>query len=492
MSIALYHFHTTQVKRSAGQSAIASAAYRSGEKLFSDYYGEVSDYTRKGGVAYSEILLPVHAPPEFADRQTLWNAVEKAEPHPKAQLAYSFDIALQNEFSLEENIALARQFLLEQFVSRGIICDFAVHLPDKEDGGIANPHFHVMCPIRPLKENGKWDAKQHRVYALDENGQRIRDKAGDYVFNAVPTTDWGRPETLEHWRKAWAEMVNTKFAEKGLMCRIDHCSYERQGIEQLPTVHEGPAVCQMEARGIRTDKGDLNRWIKATNDMLRSVKTKIAGLLDWLAEIKEKLSAAQTPDLAQALAQYYSVRNAGAYSQKAKVGNLKRYTEDFAFLESKGILTIDQLHEFVSAMNSQVFDLNDSTKAKAAQMKKLKDLIRLAEDYTRLKPIVDAIPAKGGFGKKREKYRAEHDSEIMQFYAVKRKLDSAGLPGKKLTPKQWQAELEQLMEQYAAETAELKPVYADLKKLRDIQYKVDTAIHDQQRQQQTKQHQTEL
>ena len=123
-------------------------------------------------------------------------------------------------------------------------------------------------------------------------------------------------------------------------------------------------------------------------------------------------------------------------------------------------------------------------------MKKLKDLIRLAEDYARLKPIVDAIPAKSGFGKQ-EKYKAEHDSEIGQFYAVKRKLDNAGLPGKKLTPKQWQAELEMLMEQYAAETAELKPVYADLKKLRDIQFKVDSAIYDQQRQQQQRKQEVE-
>lgn len=435
--------------------------------------------------------MPPHAPPEYADRQTLWNAVEKAEQHPQAQLAYSFDIALQNEFSLEENIALARQFLLEQFVSRGMICDFSVHLPDKEDGGISNPHFHLMCPIRPLKENGKWDAKQHRVYVLDEDGNRIRDEAGNYVFNAVPTTDWGRPETLELWRAAWAELCNVKFAEKGLSCHIDHRSYERQKIEQLPTVHEGPAVRQMEARGIRTDKGDLNRWIKATNSMLRNIKQKITGLIAWLTEVKEKLVAEQSPDLAQALATYYSVRNAGAYSQKAKVGNLKRYTEDFAFLESKGIFTIDQLHEFVSAMSSKVFDLNDSTKAKAAQMKKLKDLIRLAEDYTHLKLIVDAIPAKSGFGKKREKYKAEHDSEIRQFYAVKRKLDNAGLPGKKLTPKQWQTELDRLMEQYAAETAKLKPVYADLKKLRDIQFKADSVLHDQQRREQQRKQEVE-
>ena len=154
--MALFHLSVTQTKRSAGQSAIASAAYRAGERLYSEYYGEYSDYTRKGGVICSDILLPSHAPPEYADRQTLWNAVEKAERGKTAQLAYSFDIALQNEFSLEENIALARQFLLEQFVSRGMVVDFAVHQPDREDGGIPNPHFHVLCPIRPIEQNGKW------------------------------------------------------------------------------------------------------------------------------------------------------------------------------------------------------------------------------------------------------------------------------------------------------------------------------------------------
>ena len=187
--MALYHFHMAQVKRSAGQSAVASAAYRAGEKLYSDYYGESSDYTRKGGVVCSEILLPSHAPPEFADRQTLWNAVENAERRQDAQLAHSFDIALQNEFSIEENIAIARQFLSEQFVSRGMIVDFAVHLPDRKDGGISNPHFHVLCPIRPLDKHGKWGVKQRLIYRLDENGNRIMGKNGKPLADAVPTTD---------------------------------------------------------------------------------------------------------------------------------------------------------------------------------------------------------------------------------------------------------------------------------------------------------------
>ena len=96
--MAIFHFTVTQTKRSKGQSAIASAAYRSGERLYSEYYGEYSDYTRKGGVICSDILLPSHAPPEYADRQTLWNAVEKAERGKNAQLAYSFNNPLWTLF----------------------------------------------------------------------------------------------------------------------------------------------------------------------------------------------------------------------------------------------------------------------------------------------------------------------------------------------------------------------------------------------------------
>ena len=132
--MALFHFTVDQMKRSEGQSAIASAAYRSGERLYSEYYGEYSDYTRKGGVICSDILLPSHAPPEFADRQTLWNAVEQVERGKKAQLAYSFEIALQNEFTIEENIALARQFLL----------------PKEPHGKIPDPAPRASCEPRQL------------------------------------------------------------------------------------------------------------------------------------------------------------------------------------------------------------------------------------------------------------------------------------------------------------------------------------------------------
>ena len=162
--MAIFHFTVTQTKRSKGQSAIASAAYRSGERLYSEYYGEYSDYTRKGGVICSDILLPPHAPKEYADRQTLWNAVEKAERGKTAQLAYSFEISLQNEFSLEENIALARKFLLEQFVSRGMTVDVSFHEKEHEDGGTPKCDFFVNLIKKSLTIRF-WQNKKVRIDA---------------------------------------------------------------------------------------------------------------------------------------------------------------------------------------------------------------------------------------------------------------------------------------------------------------------------------------
>ena len=454
--MALYHFHVGQIKRSAGRSAVECAAYRAGEKLYSEYYGLVSDYTRKGGVVHSEILLPPHAPREYADRQTLWNAVEDAEHNKNAQLAYSFDIALQNEFTMEENMQLSRKFLLDNFVSRGMIVDFAVHQPDK-NCGISNPHFHVMCPIRPLNPDGTWGEKQRRVYR--ENGK----------FDAVPTTDWGKPETLEAWREAWAALCNAKFEEKGMTCRIDHRSYERQGVEQIPTVHEGVAVRRMEAKGIVTDKGEHNRWIKSASAMLRTQGERIKTLVDWLSDARVKLDKPHSPSLAKLLAEYYDERNAGAWSNKAKVGNLKRLTSAIVYLEENDLHTLADLEARLDSLHSSLDEIKTTLDANKKRSKELRELLRYAGIYKRFKPLHDRLRAIK-WKSKREQFKAEHGRELKQFYLARRKLPNG------IRTTDWQRELSTLEREDAAVYAEYKALRAELTKLLDVKYCIDCAL----------------
>ena len=208
--IAIYHCNISIVSRGKGKSAVAAAAYRSGEKLTNEWDGMTHDYTRKGGVVHTEIMLPPHAPPSFSDRSTLWNSVELYEKAGNAQLAREIDAALPIELSREEQIRLVREYCSSQFVSRGMCVDFAIH--DTDSG---NPHCHIMLTMRPLDERGAWAAKSKKEYDLDENGERIRLPNGRYKTHKVDLTGWNDKGNALLWRKAWADISNSYLERAG-------------------------------------------------------------------------------------------------------------------------------------------------------------------------------------------------------------------------------------------------------------------------------------
>ena len=405
--------------------------------------------------------------------------MEKVERGKNAQLAYSFEISLQNEFSLEENMALARQFLQEQFVSRGMTVDVSFHEPEREEGGTPNPHFHFLCPIRPMNPDGTWGFKQHRVYRLDKDGNRIRDENGKYLFDAVPTTDWGSPEKLEHWRKTWADMCNAKFAEKGLDVRIDHRSYERQGVDLLPSVHEGPAVRAMEKKGIRTEKGEFNRWIKATNAVIRDIRGKISFLLEWIKEARAELAKPQAPDLATLLRDYYTQRNAGAFSQRAKIGNLKDMNETFNYLRANEIYTFDDLEARVTSHRTTVDGLKTTMDSQNARMKAIRSLNDYSATYKSLKPVYDGLQ-KIKFEKSRAKYKTEHADKLKMFYTARRKLTEE-FPDGKVDMGKLSKEYDTLEQEHETTYAEFKTVREDLQRLWKVKSNIDTAVRFNQR-----------
>lgn len=264
--MAIYHCTCKIISRGQGRSAVGAAAYRSGKKLYNEYDGIEHDYTKKGGVVYSEIMLCENAPKEYQDRQTLWNAVEQIEKSSKAQLAREYEVALPVELSREEQIKLVRDFAKENFVDNGMCVDFSIH--DKEDG---NPHAHIMLTTRPIEQDNSWGVKQKKEYILDKNGQKQYDKKKQtYKCKTVKTTNWDSKEFLQRSRESWAEKVNQELEKKSLPQRIDHRSLKEQGVDRVPTIHEGGAR-KLEKRGIKTDRGKINREIKTANGQMQTI-----------------------------------------------------------------------------------------------------------------------------------------------------------------------------------------------------------------------------
>ena len=309
--MSIYHCSIKIISRSGGRSAVACAAYRAGEKLYDKETGTLQDYTNKGGVILSEIKLPDGAPEYFRNRETLWNEVQMAESQKNAQLAREIEVAFPKEFTREQQMLCAWDFINENFVDKGMIADWALH--DKGDG---NPHAHIMLTVRGLGTDGKWMKKQKSVFAnardkdgipiydpdlpsydpknkeatakyripdLDEDGnQKVRIRKGKgieelWVRINVPVNDWNDRSKAEEWRASWAKCCN-RYLEKDK--QIDHRSYARQGKDLEPTVHEGVTARKMERSGKTAERCEINRSIKSRNKILE-------GLRNLSKEIKE-------------------------------------------------------------------------------------------------------------------------------------------------------------------------------------------------------------
>jgi hypothetical protein len=282
--MAIYHCTIKNGGRSKGQSAIAAAAYRSGEKLNDYEVGSLCDYSKKKGIIHSEISLCENAPTEYTHRETLWNAVHKIEKAKDARLWREIEVALPRELNIEKQKETVREYV-QGLTKSGMCADWSIH--DKGDG---NPHAHIMLTTRPIKANGQWGDKEKKDYARDENGEKIPlidEKTGLQKIDSrnckqwkrvyVQVNDWNKTEKIEEWREAWATVCNKRLeAEKKKP--IDHRSYARQGKEREPTIHEGTVARAIEARGDIADRCEINRGIKETNHFkgwLKNIARKI-------------------------------------------------------------------------------------------------------------------------------------------------------------------------------------------------------------------------
>ena len=489
-TIAIYHCSIKIVSRGKGKSAVAAAAYRSGEKLTNEWDGLTHDYTKKGGVVHSEILLPAHAPPAFSDRSTLWNSVELSEKSNNAQLAREVEIALPVELSREEQTRLVREYCSSQFVSKGMIADFNLH-----DTGGGNPHAHILLTMRPLDERGAWLPKSKKEYVLDENGEKIRLPSGRYKTRKVDLVDWNNRENAEVWRRAWADLANEFLAQNNRPERIDHRSYERQGIDQLPTVHVGVSATQMEKKGIVTERGELNRNIKAANRILREIRRLVRGLKDWIAELKERKAAllealtearAQTsePTIPQLLARYMEQRGEERADWTSK-GKLKGAVSDFnkvqaamEFLRQKEISTVETLDRQLDGISENAVAIRDSMRKAERRIKDIDTLLSHIGNYEKYKPVYKEYAAIG-WKKQKEKFEEAHRGKLDAYRAAARYVKTH-LSGTSYSRKELEAERKDLAAALPGKREELEAVQADVRTLRDVRHWLNQVLPPEQ------------
>lgn len=317
---------------------MAAAAYTSCSKIYNDYDGLTHDYSRKGGLKYSRVFLPTHAPPEWTDRAVLWNAVETAEKTKNSRLAREIIVALPVELTLEQNIRLIEEYVKTQFVDDGMCADVSIHDTDGH-----NPHAHILLTVRPLKENGGWQSKTEKEYLFIRDGVEQGFTASEFLsaqkdgwekqylyladgikkylppsqakgcerISKYPKSSklgrqnqisqkWNSKEQLFAWRRAWAEEMNRHLELAGHSIRVDHRSFKAQGIDRQPTIHEGVFAARCERRGRKSDRREINRsifrdnialayWAEAVIDLTKALVMLIPVIANLLEAIRTQL-----------------------------------------------------------------------------------------------------------------------------------------------------------------------------------------------------------
>ena len=378
MPIPCPHFKITIVKRSQGQSAVAGAAYQSGERLFSEYDQRTKFYNKKKELVHAEIMLPSHAPPGYADRATLWNAV-----------------------------------------------------------------------------------------------------------------DWNDQKYAEVWRHSWETITNRYLEAAGRPERVDLRSFERQGIQQIPTVHLGPAAHQMEKRGVETFLGNLNRDIRAANSLMQSIRSAIRGLQRWIADLTEKkqllldaLEKAKEPTLSDLLVDYFNLRNeqrsdwSGKAKLKCTVRDFEEVKRAVDYLKAHSLNTIEDLNQAIDRLNQTANPLRKQLKQNENRMRAIAQIKDAAAVHAKLKPIHDTF-IKKSFKLTKDAYAAQHKEELDTFNkAVRTLMKLNGSTAVNFSA--LDAEFSALQSGSAELRTQLETLQPDISALKIIRKYIDMVLNKQQ------------
>jgi len=489
-----FHFSISMISRGKSKSAVASAAYISCEKLTNEWDGVTHDYHNKKGLLHSQIYLPENIPKEFQDRSFLWNSVELNEKASNAQLARNFIIALPKELSFEENKNLITDFMQENFVSKGMIADLAIH--DESNEGNNNIHAHIMTTLRPINEKGQWQAKSKKEYLLDEQGNKILGKNGKPKTRKIELTDWNNKGNAEKWRESFAKICNQYLEKNNLEKRVDHRSFERQGIEEIPTIHLGASASALERKGIETDKGNINREIKKHNSLVKTIRERISELTSWIGSLLGNLQSkydeykqtrqdeidnkAELFNLYEYISIYNDIqrektKNLSYYGQ-IKKGNadLKRFVKAIYYLKDNNLKTIADLQEKISTLQSQNKKISQDIKAKTTRIERLNKCFAYADIIKDNKQVFEEWNSKSLF---KDSFYNSHKDEIDKYKRARAILEKI-TGSSAIKSKDWKKEIQSLENEILKLNRQSQKVKEEYENINHIKYAVKTVNDD--------------
>ena len=455
------HTHVDIVTRSKGASVIAKAAYNARDKLNDEHYGKVHDYSKKEDLVFSKIFLPEHIPKEFSDREYLWNSVEKIEKSKNSQLARNLLFTLPRELNEEDRIKLISEFIEENFTSKGMIADCNIHNPLASDNG-EQPHAHILLTLREIDEHGKWKPKCRKEYILDENGEKIKLKSGNYKSRKVNLNDWNEPDKAKEWRENFSKKANEYLEKNGIDKRIDPRTFEEQGREELPQVHLGTASYQMEKKGIATERGNHNRKIIAFNLEFKKLKEELSKLTAWIDSLVGKLqikydeykqekkdeleNKAELFNLYEYISIYHDLQGEKARALKPYASNknmaadLRRFSKAIYYLRDNKLQTIADLQEKISNLQAENKNINQQVKVKSKRIENLNKCFTYADIIKDNKATYEEWNNKTLF---KDSFYNSHKDEIDKYKRA-RKMIEQFTGSSAIKSKDWQKEIKSL------------------------------------------------
>ncbi|MCK3903438.1 MobA/MobL family protein [Streptococcus suis] len=496
MEIKSLHTHVDIVSRSKGHSVLAKAAYNARDKLRDEYYVKIHDYSKKDDLVFSKIFLPEHIPKEFSNREYLWNSVEKIEKSKNSQLARNLLFTLPRELNEEDRIKLISEFIEENFTSKGMIADCNIHNPVASDNE-EQPHAHILLTLREIDEKGNWKPKSRKEYILDENGEKIKLKSGNYKSRKVNLNDWNEPDKAKEWRENFSKKANEYLAKNNIDKRIDPRTFEEQGREELPQIHLGTSSYQMEKKGIQTERGNHNRKIIALNVEVKKLKEEIAEIGSWILSLvnmvkgflkgfsKEKQKEHnRTPDLFDVysyLETYYKIqkelsKNLSYDSRMRKEHfDSKKYVKALSYMSSNNLKTIIDIQCKKDEVLTKLKENKESIADCSRQIKNIDTLIKQAKImrenktvYDRYKGADNSIFSKIA-GASKEEYYNSHKEEIDKYIranSILKKLSRS----EKIETKKWEKEKAALQKEINHLSFNQKFIKEEISQINHIKY----------------------